>query len=77
MAGKASDALTAEVNLDVLRFDRGEHDEALRTSDGSSTFTTGRASFRPSELPAVGARRAGTSGVNDPQLFKDALQGLR
>ena len=34
MTGRASDSLTARLNLDVLRFDRGEHAEALRDLDG-------------------------------------------
>ena len=34
VAGRASDSLTARLNLDVLRYDRGEHAEALRALDG-------------------------------------------
>ena len=74
MSGRASDSLTARLNLDVLRFDRGEHAEALRDFDGFiDVYNARKRSLTSSELMAVGTA-CRYLGVTNPQLFKDALK---
>ena len=72
MTGRATDSLTARLNLDVLRFDRGEHDEALRDLDGFiDIYNARRRSLTSAELMAVGTA-VRYLGVTNHQLFKDA-----
>ena len=72
MTGRATDSLTARLNLDVLRFDRGEHDEALRDLDGFiDVYNARRRSLTSAELMAVGTA-VRYLGVTNHQLFKDA-----
>jgi tetratricopeptide (TPR) repeat protein len=74
MAGRASDSLTARLNLDVLRFDRGMHAEALADLDGFIDVYNSRGrSLTSAELLAVGTA-VRYLGVTNPQLFKDALK---
>jgi tetratricopeptide (TPR) repeat protein len=74
MAGRASDSLTARLNLDVLRFDRGEHAEALADFDRFiDVYNSRRRSLTSEELMAVGTA-CRYLGVTNPQLFKDALK---
>ena len=74
MAGRASDSLTARLNLDMLRFDRGEHAEALKDLDGFiDVYNSRRRSLTSDELMAVGTA-CRYLGVTNPQLFKDALK---
>jgi len=74
MAGKASDSLTARLNLAVLRFNRGEHAAALRELDSFiDVYNTRKQSLTSSELMAVGTA-CRYLGVTNPQLFKDALK---
>jgi len=73
-AGHASDSLTARLNLDVLRYDRGEHAEALRDLDDFiDIYNTHKATLKSDELVAVGTA-CQYLGVTNPQLFKDALK---
>jgi cellulose synthase operon protein C len=73
-AGRASDSLTARLNLDLLRYDRGEHAEALRDLDGFiDIYNTRKRSLTSGELMAVGTA-CRYLGVTNPQLFKDALK---
>ena len=74
VAGRASDSLTARLNLDVLRFDRGAHDEALKDLDGFiDIYNSRRRALSSDELMAVGTA-CRYLGVTNPQLFKDALK---
>lgn len=74
MAGRSSDSLSARLNLDVLRFDRGEHAEALKDLDGFiDVYNSRRRSLTSEELMAVGTA-CRYLGVTNPQLFKDALK---
>ena len=55
IAGRSSDSLSARLNLDVLRFDRGEHAEALKDLDGFiDVYNSRRRSLTSEELMAVG-----------------------
>ena len=72
VSGAASDSLTARLNLDVLRYDRGEHAEALKDLDGFiDVYNSRRRSLTSDELMAVGTA-CRYLGVTNPQLFKDA-----
>jgi len=72
VAGQATDSLTARLNLDILRFDRGEHAEALRDLDGFiDVYNARRRSLTSEELMAIGTA-CRYLGVTNPQLFKDA-----
>jgi tetratricopeptide (TPR) repeat protein len=74
MTGRASDSLTARLNLDVLRWDRGEHAEALKDLDGFiDVYNSRKRSLTSEELMAVGTA-CRYLGVTNPQLFKDALK---
>ena len=74
MTGGASDSLTARLNLAVLRFDRGEHAEALAEFDGFiDVYNSRRPRLTSAELMAVGTA-VRYLGVTNPQLFKDALK---
>jgi tetratricopeptide (TPR) repeat protein len=74
LGGRASDSLTARLNLDVLRYDRGEHADALRDLDGFiDIYNSRRRSLTSEELMAVGTA-CRYLGVTNPQLFKDALK---
>ena len=76
MTGRASDSLTARLNLDVLRFDRGEHAEALRDLDGFiDVYNSGKGRLTSDELMAIGTA-CRYLGVTNPQLFKDALKAF-
>src|SRR5687767_1667810 len=74
MSGRASDSLTARLNLAVLRFDRGEHAQALQDFDGFiDAYNSRRPALTSAELMAVGTA-VRYLGVTNPQLFKDALK---
>jgi tetratricopeptide (TPR) repeat protein len=74
VSGRASDSLTALLNLAVLRFERGEEDAALSEFDRFiDIYNTRRDRLSPSELAAV-AEACRYLGRLDPQLFKDALR---
>jgi tetratricopeptide (TPR) repeat protein len=76
MTGRASDSLTARLNLDVLRFDRGEHADALRDLDGFiDVYNERKRTLTSSELMAIGTA-VRYLGVTNAQLFKDALKAF-
>lgn len=76
IAGRAPDSLMARLNLAVLRFDRGEHDAAMREFDSFiDVYNTRRRQLTASELEAVGIA-CRYLGRTNPQLFKDALRAL-
>ncbi|MFQ5789756.1 MAG: tetratricopeptide repeat protein [Acidobacteriota bacterium] len=72
LAGGASDALTAELNLAILRYERGEREEALRRFDRFIDV------YNQSRLSSAALTAVGTAcrylAVDNPQLLKDALR---
>jgi tetratricopeptide (TPR) repeat protein len=76
ISGRAPDSLMAQVNLAVLRFDRGEIDEAMTAFDRFiDIYNARRGRLTPDELEAV-AIACRYLGRNSPQLFKDALRAF-
>src|SRR5918994_23754 len=75
IAGHAADALVAEVNLAVVRFDRGERDEARKGFRRLVAPYNPRPQLSSEELAAVGTA-CRYLGTDDPQLFKDALKAF-
>lgn len=75
IAGHAADALVAEVNRAVLRFDRGEHAEAMKGFRRLIDAYNTRDRLSSEELSAV-ATACRYLGADDPQLFKDALKAF-
>jgi tetratricopeptide (TPR) repeat protein len=75
MGEHATDSLVARVNLAELHFDRGERDRALKEFDSFIDIynASAGAALTSEELTAV-ARAVEYLGINDPQLFKDALK---
>jgi tetratricopeptide (TPR) repeat protein len=74
MTERASDSLTARVNLAVLRFDRGERDEAMREFDHFiDVYNNAGGRLTSSELTAIGIA-CRYLGLENPALFKDALK---
>lgn len=70
---KAEDALTAELNLAVLLYNRGERDAAMRQFDRFIDVYNASESLTASALTAVGTA-VRFLGARDPQLFRDALK---
>jgi tetratricopeptide (TPR) repeat protein len=76
VAGRASDSLTAQVNLAILDHRRANRAEALRRFDRFIDIYNERGRrLSSSELIAVGIA-CQYLGSEDPQLFKDALRAL-
>jgi cellulose synthase operon protein C len=76
MTEKASDSLMARVNLAVLRFDRGERDEAMREFDHFiDVYNDSQGRLKASELTAIGIA-CRYLGLENPALFKDALKAF-
>ncbi|HZM50144.1 MAG TPA: tetratricopeptide repeat protein, partial [Vicinamibacteria bacterium] len=75
IAGGASDALTAEVNLSSLRLARGDRDEAMRGFHRLIDAYNQASSLSSEQLAAV-AQACWALGADDPQLFKDALKAF-
>ncbi len=74
MTEKATDSLTARVNLAVLRFERGERDEAMREFDRFiDVYNDSQGRLTASELSAIGLA-CRYLGLENPALFKDALK---
>jgi len=71
--GGADDALVARLNLAVLRYRRGERQEALRAFDEFIDVYNRGAASTSAELAAV-ATAVRYLGVEDPQLYRDALR---
>ena len=76
-ADRASDSLTAAVNLAVLHYDRGERARAMKEFDHFIDVynRTAGAGLSSDDLVAV-ATAVEYLGANDPQLFKDALKAF-
>ena len=73
---KASDSLTAKLNLAILMYERGDRDRALDAFDKFiDVYNTSQSSLNSNELVAVGLA-VRYLGVRDPQLFKDALKAF-
>ena len=76
MSEKASDSLMARVNLAILRFDRGERDEAMREFDRFiDVYNNAGGRLKASELMAIGIA-CRYLGLENPALFKDALRAF-
>jgi tetratricopeptide (TPR) repeat protein len=75
IAGRASDRLTAELNLAILIHEQGDLDQALARFDRFIDVYNGRSNLSAEELTAV-AVACKYLGVTDHQLFKDALRAL-
>ncbi len=75
LAGRASDRLTAELNLAVTRFERGEREESLRRFDRFIDVYNTSQSLSSETLTAVGTACRYLGALN-PQLFKDALKAF-
>ena len=74
MTERASDSLTARVNLAVLRFERGERDEAMREFDRFiDVYNDAQGRLKASELVAIGIA-CRYLGLENPALFNDALK---
>jgi tetratricopeptide (TPR) repeat protein len=74
-AARASDSLTAALNLAELQFNRGERDRAMKAFDHFIDVynATLGASLSSDELADVGTA-VQYLGSGDPELFKDALK---
>jgi tetratricopeptide (TPR) repeat protein len=75
VSGKAKDALEAELNLAILLYEEGAHDEALARFDRFIDVYNGSSRLSSEDLVAV-AIACKFLGVTDPQLFKDALRAF-
>ena len=76
IAEKASDSLTARVNLAVLQFDRGERDAAMREFDRFiDIYNDAPRRLTAAELTAIGIA-CRYLGLESPPLFKDALKAF-
>ena len=71
----APSPLVAEVNLAILRFERGEREEANRGFRRLIAAYNARDALSSEELVAVGIA-CRYLGADDPQLFKDALKAF-
>ena len=73
---KATDSLTARVNLAVLQFERGERDAAMREFDRFiDIYNESRSRLTAAELTAVGIA-CRYLGLENHALFKDALKAF-
>ena len=74
--GRAPDSLTAQVNLAVLQFERGDIETAMKAFDRFiDVYNTRRSRLTASELEAVGIA-VRYLGRDNAQLFKDARRAL-
>ncbi|NIM50614.1 MAG: tetratricopeptide repeat protein [Gemmatimonadales bacterium] len=71
--GGASDSLAARLNLAILRYERGDVAEAMREFDAFIDVYNQTPRLNSDELTAV-ATAVRYLGVNDPQLYRDALR---
>ncbi len=69
----AGEALVARLNLAILRYERGEQDGALREFDRFIDVYNRSRGLSVEEMGAV-ATAVRYLGVEDPQLYKDALR---
>jgi tetratricopeptide (TPR) repeat protein len=76
IAAPAPDSLTAQVNLAVLQFERGEIDVAMKSFDRFiDIYNARRRQLTPLELEAV-AIACRYLGRDNPQLYKDAMRAF-
>ncbi|HEY7510317.1 MAG TPA: tetratricopeptide repeat protein [Vicinamibacteria bacterium] len=75
VSGRAADALSAEANLAVLRFERGQREEAERGFERLIDAYNAGGDLSSEDLAAV-ATACRYLGADDPQLFKDALKAF-
>ena len=79
IAGGAADALSAELNLAVLDYEQGRRPEAMRRFDRFIDVYNhngrGERTLSAADLTAVGTA-CRYLGVDNPQLFKDALRAF-
>src|SRR6185503_19967970 len=75
IAGRATDAPSAEANLAVLRYEKGEREEATKAFRRLIDAYNTRDALSSEDLVAV-AIACRYLGVDDPQLFKDALKAF-
>ncbi len=68
-----ADRATANLDLALLLYDRGDRAEAFRRFDGFIDLYNGSKSLSARDLAAVGTA-VRYLGARDPQLFKDALK---
>ncbi len=73
---RASDSLTATVRLAQLHFDRGERERAMKEFDRFIDIYNTRATRLTSEELTAVAIACRYLGLDDPQLFKDALRAF-
>ncbi len=73
IAGRASDSLVARLNLAILWYDRGDRSRAMDEFDRFIDVYNRGGDLSSAELTAV-ATAVRYLGVNDPQLYKDALR---
>ena len=76
-AARASDSLTAALNLAILHYERGDRDQAMKEFDRFIDVynRTGGTSLSSADLTAV-AIACRYLGATNPQLFKDALKAF-
>ncbi len=74
-ASRAPDRLTAQLNLAVLFYERGDIDEAMLRFDAFIDIYNLSDELTSEELMAVGVA-CRYLGVNDPDLYKDALRAF-
>ena len=75
VAGQAADRLTAELNLAILRHERGDENEAQHGFDTLIDAYNAGGRLSSTDLTAVGVA-CRFLGARNPQLFKDALKAL-
>lgn len=73
--GRASDRLTAELNLGIAAFDRGRRDEAMRRFDRFIDIYNSGAATTAADLTAV-AIACQYLGIADSEFFQDALKAF-
>lgn len=73
MNAESSDRLTAELDLAILAYDQGDRDASMAGFDRFIDYYNTSPSLSSNELAAVG-EACRYLGVDDPQLFKDALK---
>jgi tetratricopeptide (TPR) repeat protein len=75
ISGRASDALSAELNLAILLYEEGSVDEAFTRFDRFIDVYNGSSNLSAEDLTAI-AIACQYLGVTDHQLYKDALRAF-
>jgi len=73
--GRATDRLTAEVNLAIAAFDRGRRDEAMQRFDRFIDYYNNGQATTSAQLTAVGIA-CEYLGIDRSEMFKDALKAF-